>query len=237
MDYIRQLGPVVLDHRFRRMTESLLRSAEEIYKARGVAFRGRWTSTYQLLLNEGPLAVGQLADRLRLTHPGVIGITDEMIAADVANALRDPADGRRRMLALTSSGKRMSGELLDIWSELGKAQRRRFTDAGCDIMAVLASVEDGLKASGLAEEVLKKIRRRGALTATPHRGPRKLVARAGRAAICFFVAATIGSTASWSAINAQATHTQGTTSAIDEPPARHSSTLSPTRAWTIAPPW
>src|SRR5215208_4704019 len=90
MDYIRQLGPVVLDHRFRRLTEALLRSAEEIYEARGLPFRGRWASTYQLLHQEGPLAVGQIAEQLRLTHPGVIGITDEMLAAELIDAVRDP---------------------------------------------------------------------------------------------------------------------------------------------------
>jgi len=157
MDYLRQLGPVFLDHRFRRMTETLLRSAEEVYDARNLNFRGRWASTYQLLHSEGPLAVGQIAERLRLTHPGVIGITDEMVAAEVVVAVRDPGDARRRMLGLTPRGKRMSAELFKIWAELGKAQRNRFAAAGCDIMSVLEKVEDGLVEHGLAPEVLKKL--------------------------------------------------------------------------------
>jgi len=157
MDYIRQLGPVVLDHRLRRMMEILLRSAEEIYEARGLTFRGRWASTYRLLYNEGPLAVGQIADRLRLTHPGVIGITDEMMAAEIADAVRDPGDARRRMLALTPRGKRMSAELFDIWAKLGKAQEKRFADAGCEIMTVLGTVEDGLAARSLTSEMLEEL--------------------------------------------------------------------------------
>src|SRR5687768_8560539 len=128
MDYIRQLGPVVLDHRFRRMTEALLRAAEDIYQARQLPFRGRWASTYQLLYSEGPLAVGEIAGRLRLTHPGVIGITDEMIAAGIVVAVRDPDDSRRRVLDLNPRGRRMSAELFGIWKELGKAQRERFAD-------------------------------------------------------------------------------------------------------------
>ncbi|HVF38584.1 MAG TPA: S41 family peptidase [Gemmatimonadaceae bacterium] len=157
MDYIRQLGPIVLDHRFRRLTETLLRSAEEIYEERGLPFRGRWASTYQLLEAEGPIAVGQIADRLKLTHPGVIGITDEMMAAGIVDAIKDPGDARRRMLALTPRGKRISAELSEIWRELGNAQVRRFAAAGCDIMTVLTKVEDDLADRALAREVLDKL--------------------------------------------------------------------------------
>lgn len=157
MDYIRQLGPIVLDHRFRRMAETLLGTAEEIYDARGLSFRGRWASTYQLLDTEGPLAVGQIAERLRLTHPGVIGITDEMMAVEIVAAVRDPRDARRRMLDITPRGKRMSGELRKIWKLLGNAQRRRFAAAGCDIMTVMERVEDGLVERSLASEVLARI--------------------------------------------------------------------------------
>ena len=154
MDYIRQLGPVVLDHRFRRLTETLLRAAEEIYEAKGLPFRPRWASTYTLLHDEGPLAVGQIAERLRLTHPGVIGITDEMAAADIVFALPDPTDARRRLLELTDRGRGMSRELFTLWKKLGDAQRKRFAAAGCDIMKILEDVEDSLATSPLSEEVL-----------------------------------------------------------------------------------
>jgi DNA-binding MarR family transcriptional regulator len=142
------------------MTDALLRAAEEIYEVRSLPFRARWSSTYQLLHSEGPMAVGQIADRLRLTHPGVIGITDEMMVARIVTAVRDHADNRRRLLELTAPGKRMSVELFRIWKELGEVQRRRFAAAGCDIMDVMERVEDGLLERGLASEVLEKIETR-----------------------------------------------------------------------------
>jgi DNA-binding MarR family transcriptional regulator len=219
MDYIRQLGPVVLDHRFRRMMETLLRSAEEIYEARGLEFRGRWASTYQLLHSEGSLAVGQLADRLRLTHPGVIGITDEMLAAGIVDAVRDPDDARRRMIALTPRGKRMSSELFSIWRELGKAQRNRFADAGCDIMAVLEKVEDGLIEQGLAAEVLEKLENgRAKKSGSSNTDTKRRVSplrRAARAALCITAGATILSVCFPGELESQVASPQPTTSAID----------------------
>ena len=197
MDYIRQLGPVVLDHRFRRMTETLLRAAEEIYEARGLAFRGRWASTYRLLHDEGPLPVGQIAERLRLTHPGVIGITDEMIAANIIDAVRDPGDSRRRMLDLTARGRRMTGELSIIWKEMGEAQRRRFAAAGCDVMAVMEQVEDSLAEKSLASEVLERIARGRRRKATPAKSAKKRTTstarRAAQAALCLIAGITFAS--------------------------------------------
>jgi DNA-binding MarR family transcriptional regulator len=156
MDYIRQLGAMVLDHRFRRMSEALLRSAEELYSARGLPFRGRWASTFTLLHAEGPLAIGQIADQLKLTHPGVIGITHEMAAADIVVTVRDASDARRRLIELTPRGRQLSEELFALWKELGEAQLRRFKAAGCNIIDVLEHVEDGLQSHPLAEEILAK---------------------------------------------------------------------------------
>ncbi len=160
MDYIRRLGPVVLDHRFRRIMETLLRTAQDVYDARGLEFRSRWASTYQLLYSESRVAVGEIAARLRLTHPGVIGITDEMISAGIARAVRDEDDARRRMIALTPKGRRLAPELYGIWKELGDAQRDRFLAAGCDIVPVLDKVDDGLAQRSLAEEVLERLTRK-----------------------------------------------------------------------------
>jgi DNA-binding MarR family transcriptional regulator len=160
MDYIRQLGPVVLDHRFRRIVEALLRAAQAVYDARGLEFRSRWVSTFQLLHAGPAVPVGEIATRLRLTHPGVIGITDEMISAGIAYAERDEDDARRRMIALTSRGRRMAPELFSIWKELGAVQRQRFTAAGCDIMPVLDKFDDGLQQRDLSDEVLARLTRK-----------------------------------------------------------------------------
>jgi len=97
---------------------------------------------------------------LRLTHPGVIGITDEMISAGIVRAVRDGGDARRRMIALTPKGRRLAPELFNIWKELGAAQRQRFLTAGCDIMPVLDKVDDALEQHSLAEEVLERLTRK-----------------------------------------------------------------------------
>ena len=157
MDYVRELGALVLDHRFRRVTETLLRTADELYDARGLPFRARWASTYQLLLAHGPLGITELADRLHLTHPAIIGITDAMREEGLVTDARDRQDARRRMVALTTRARSLEGELRVLWKALADVQHERFAAAGVDIVPVLNAVEDDITRRPIAAEVLERL--------------------------------------------------------------------------------
>ena len=157
MDYVRELGALVLDHRFRRLTETLLRTADELYEARGLPFRARWTSTYQLLFSHGPLGITDLAERLRLTHPAIIGITDAMRQEGLVSDARDRQDGRRRMVALTTRARQLDGELRELWKALADVQQERFAAAGVDIVPLLDAVEEDMTKRPLTPEVLERL--------------------------------------------------------------------------------
>lgn len=186
MDFVRELGPLALDHRFRRMTETLLRAADELYDARGLPFRARWTSTYQLLFSHGPLGITDLADRLRLTHPAIIGITDAMRQEGLVTDARDRHDARRRMVALTARARELDGELRALWKALADVQHERFVSTGVDIVPVLNAVEDDIAKRPLAAEVLERL---GPPTA-PRRPGRRRAVTAGALALCI-VGATV----------------------------------------------
>ena len=191
MDYIRTLGPLVLDHRFRRLSEALLRAADETYAGRKLPFRARWASTYTILRDNGPTPLGELALRLMLTHPALIGITDEMIEAGVAVASRDKTDGRRRILALTPKGREMNAELTGVWQAMSAVQGSRFKKAGCDIVAIIDSVEDGMATRSVSSEVLERIASKA--KSTGESGPKRTTTRrlASAARIFAFVLASM----------------------------------------------
>ena len=158
MDYVRHLGALVLDHRFRRLTEHFLRVGEECYRALDLSFRARWASTYLLLEESGPLGITEIADALKLTHPAVIAITDEMRDAGILSSARDREDARRRAVALTPKGRNLSKKLHELWSAMAQTQRRRFADAGCDIVAVLDAMDDSLTTQPLEADILSRVR-------------------------------------------------------------------------------
>jgi DNA-binding MarR family transcriptional regulator len=167
MDHLRTLGALVLDHRFRRLTELLLRTADELYESENIPFRARWASTYHLLRDKGPMAVGEIADNLRLTHPAVIGITNDMAEAGLVTTVRDREDARRRLVALSAAGRRLSPTLAKLWEAFANAQSERFTAAGCDIVAALDRVDDSFRERPLVEDVRARL---GTASTTGRRG-------------------------------------------------------------------
>jgi DNA-binding MarR family transcriptional regulator len=157
MHYLRKLDELVLDHRFRRMMETLLQSAEEVYAELGLPFRARWTSTYLLLRDNGPMPIVEIANQIGLTHPTVINITNDMAAAGLLDQEMDAADRRRRLVRLSDYALALSSELERVWKSLSQVQRDRFQRVGCDIIDVLNQFEDQLSQRTIKDDVLSSL--------------------------------------------------------------------------------
>jgi DNA-binding MarR family transcriptional regulator len=159
MDFINQLGALMLDHRFKRMMQRLLDEAEAIYSVLNIPIKPRWVSTLLLLEKHGPVAVMDIAEQLSVTHPAVIQLVQDMAEAGLVADVRDESDGRRRLLVLTPAANSLLPTLKRVWEELAKAQAEAFRVAGCDIMSILDRVEGQLDRTRLATVVLKRLNR------------------------------------------------------------------------------
>jgi DNA-binding MarR family transcriptional regulator len=156
MDFVNSLGALTLARRFYRMMNRLLDGHEAVYQALGLPIKPRWISTLLLLHEHGSLAVTDIADRLNLTHPAVVQLTQDIAAAGLIADMKDRADGRRRLLRLSPTAVGLLPKLRRVWAELAKAQQAVFRAAGCDILAVLESVEERLDQTPLSALVLKR---------------------------------------------------------------------------------
>ena len=159
-DYVAALGMLVADHRLRRIVDRLLAAQAEVYAEEGLAFEPRWTSTFLLLEREGALPVTAIASRLRLSHPAVIKITNAMIDANLVADFEDAEDDRRRLLRLTPRARRLSPRLHRIWDALAETQRDVFTQAGCNLLEVIARVEDQLARKPIAHRVAHRLNKK-----------------------------------------------------------------------------
>jgi DNA-binding MarR family transcriptional regulator len=173
MDFVTSLGALTLAHRFHRMMNRFLDAHEAVYRSLGLPIKPRWISTLLLLHGHGPLAVTDIAERLGLTHPAVTQLAQDIAAAGLVTDARDKADGRRRLLLLTPKAVELLPTLKRVWAELAGAQQAVFEAAGCDILAVLESVEGQLDQAPLSAGVLERL---GSEKDTPRtarsRGPR-----------------------------------------------------------------
>jgi len=113
---------VKMDYRalaeFRYALRKFLAFSEEAAKAVGLT-----AQQHQALLAlkgfapDGTLSIGDLADRLLIRHHSAVELVDRLAKLELVRRSADPADGRRALISLTSSGEARLRDLSDIHIE------------------------------------------------------------------------------------------------------------------------
>jgi DNA-binding MarR family transcriptional regulator len=158
-DFVHSLGILTIAHRLKRTMQRLLDESSELHAQMGLKIKPRWGSTLLLLEAEGPLAVTQVAERLRLSHPAVVQSLDDMADMGLVRRAKDPSDGRRSVLSLSAKGRRWMPKLHEVWGHLAHVQEEIFEAAGGDILRTLDRVEAQLNEEGLSHRVLQRLER------------------------------------------------------------------------------
>ena len=151
-DASRDAGSSALGARLRRLSEAVDRDATRIYAARGIAFEQRWFGPLNQIVQNGPLAIGEIAERLRITHVSVSQAARSLEAAGLVASRSDVADGRRRVLFLTPRGEERVRELAPLWAALDIASTALDTDAG-GVVSALDRLDEALARRSLLERV------------------------------------------------------------------------------------
>lgn len=144
MDVIRDLGPLALGSRLKRLSDRLMQDGIRVYRDSGVSFEPRWFPVYHHLRRAGPSSVTEIARGLGVTHPSVNQVAREMIARDLVAAYKDTRDKRKRVLALTKAGKALSVDLEPVWKHIDAALQELIAETGVDFLGYLETIERAL---------------------------------------------------------------------------------------------
>lgn len=151
-DYARGKGGAALGARLRRLSERIDREAAQVYAERGIKFEQRWYGVLNQIVLREPVAVTSVAGALRISHVSVSQASSSLERAGLISFVADPADGRRRLLTLTASGRALVTKLRPLWATLDAVAEQLNTEAG-DIVALLDRLEDALAARSLRDRV------------------------------------------------------------------------------------
>lgn len=160
-DFIQQQGPAFLAHLLRRLADELVLGAAEWYPTVGVNAPPRTISTLLALETHGSLGITELAGLLHQSHPLVITWIRELEKLALVKTRNDPADKRRRLIALTAKGRR---ELLAIHTALvtmERASSELLTLMGPDAWEGLWAMERGFRETSFAERLHRAEARQG----------------------------------------------------------------------------
>lgn len=157
LDYSAGLGGAAIGARLRRLSDRIDRDAARVYAALGVQFEQRWMGVLSLLAERGAMAVGELAESLRISHPSVSQTRRSLIGAGIIAEQADPRDARRRTLHLTPEGVALVARLRPAWAALELAGEVLNREAGNTVLALnrLELALDGLSLERRVEIILK----------------------------------------------------------------------------------
>jgi DNA-binding MarR family transcriptional regulator len=172
-DFISELGLPFLAHRFRRLSEILVEDIGNWLPEAGVESPPRAGSTMLLLQREGSLAITEIATRLRLTHPLIIGLVSELEELGLVKVERDPADARRRLVTLTKSGVSCADKIERATKRIADAYREVCAEIGVDLLDVAEKLERACSRKPMAERLRDKSSRQ---TAKPNQRRAKIAA-------------------------------------------------------------
>jgi DNA-binding MarR family transcriptional regulator len=158
-DFVQSLGLPFLAHRLRRASELILEGSSAALRGAGLESPARAGSTLLLLRELGPTGITEIAYRLRLSHPLIIKLAAALAAAGLVSDDSDPADNRRRLIALTEKGAAEAERIAGFSAALARVFAQIFAESGADLYAALERFEAAADARPIAARLEAELER------------------------------------------------------------------------------
>lgn len=157
MDLINDLGELALATRLKRLSERLSGDVNKIYKESDVDFESKWYLILELLNREKSMAITDIANSLKLSHPAIVQFANQLIKKKLIKASSDKKDGRKRMVSLTINGKKTLEKIAPILDSI-KEENKRWIDFGsANLLQILNELETALDQQSMYHRVKTNI--------------------------------------------------------------------------------
>jgi DNA-binding MarR family transcriptional regulator len=150
-DIVRTLGFLCLGSRLKRIGERLQADTQKIMEDAGVGIAPGQYPLLAALDRFGPLTIGDLADALGVSQPGVTRSLSQLAALDLVLVQSIPGDQRRKAASLSEKGQRLvETAKAEVWPRIESAVIDLCGHLDGPLLAQLAAIEDGLAERPLA---------------------------------------------------------------------------------------
>lgn len=151
-DILRDLGPIFLGSRLKRLAERMQSGAARIITETGLPLQ---PAQMPLLtaLDRGPMTVGQLVDAVGSSQPGVTRAVGQLVALGLVGSARGE-DQRQRTLSLTPAGEAAMARIkLLIWPRIARAVTELLDGRSGPLLDQIGELEAALAARPLDARV------------------------------------------------------------------------------------
>jgi DNA-binding MarR family transcriptional regulator/GNAT superfamily N-acetyltransferase len=153
-DTLADLGPAFLGSRLKRLSDRLQAEATAVLQAHGLPIQPAQQLLLGALEREGPLTIGALAQRLRISQPTITRTVQGLVDQGLLGVSREARDLRHKTLSLTEEGARVIGAAQrEIWPRVAAAVSDLCDGGEQALLDQIAALEARLDARSLLDRV------------------------------------------------------------------------------------
>lgn len=155
-DIMSSLEALSLASRLRRISDRIVDDVAGLYAQLDLPFNPRWFPYFYILKEGDSLAVADVAELLKVSHPTVIKFTNQMVKAGVLASAIDKEDRRRRLLTITPKGKELAHLMTPVWEKIKVVVDELVSDTNEDVFTMLNAMDCQLDKKPLSLRYLSR---------------------------------------------------------------------------------
>jgi DNA-binding MarR family transcriptional regulator len=148
-DIVRELGHLTLGSRLKRLGERLQAQTQVVLAEADISLPASHFPVLAALDRLGPLSVGELAQSVGISQPGVSRMLENLQSEGFVTSQRRTGDRRLRPIVLTKAGQQLIARAKLTWPRIEAAVAEACAGASGSLLAQLSALEDALAAAPL----------------------------------------------------------------------------------------
>jgi DNA-binding MarR family transcriptional regulator len=147
------LAGAFLANKLDRLADMIAQQGEDLLQDAGIDIPSRAVSLLMLVGEHDLLSVADIAATIGQPHQLVTQRADILIDRALIERRGDPADGRRKTLALTAKGEAEHAKLQIMLSEAAEAFAGLFEEIQCDLSAYAMKAMEALSRASIVDRI------------------------------------------------------------------------------------
>ncbi|HEY4323278.1 MAG TPA: helix-turn-helix domain-containing protein [Mucilaginibacter sp.] len=159
MNLYQNLGYLVLGSRLRRLSENILSEINRAYQNEGIDFDASWFPVFYLLSKNDSLSIKELSEQIEVSHPAASQLITNLKNRKLVTSATCSDDGRRQLVQLTESGRKLLITIIPIWDAIVLAMGDLVIDEPkcLELLPSISALENAFRSVNLADRISNKL--------------------------------------------------------------------------------
>lgn len=155
MDFLDELHELAIGSRLKRLSERFISEATEIYQHFGLDIQPKWFTLLALLHKQKQLTVVEAAESLGLSQPAISQFCQQLSQQKLIDFVVCEKDARRRLITLSTRGKKSIEKMQPIWQAVQKAAEDISRENTNDLYQAIQKCELALNRKSLKQRTIE----------------------------------------------------------------------------------